>query len=190
MNTLITSDKLTQLFSTYPNEYQEDDTIDGKELWSFKFQKKYYENAIKMLIAGESYKKWHDKIYSTILDIQQTYVVWENLLDKISNYLVEDRHLIISPENFYITKVCDLPNIEAIAYEILTEAKHFMTILSKRDVETREKIYNIEMEMFATFKNDSFKFSVNYIHNPNELDSIIKNKNVLFHKRLIYASNR
>ncbi len=111
-------------------------------------------------------------------------------MDKILNYLEGDRHLVISPENFYITKVSDLPNIEAIVYEILPDTKHFTTILSKRDVETREKIYNIEMKMFETFKSESFKFSVNHINKPYELDSIIKNKNVLFHKRSIYASSR
>ncbi len=189
MNILITNDQLTKSFSTYPDEYQEEYTIDGKEL-SFKLQKKNAENAIKMLLVGESYKRQHDQIYSTILDISQTYVVWENLVDKILNYLEGDRHLVISPENFYITKVSDLPNIEAIVYEILPDTKHFTTILSKRDIETREKIYNIEMKMFETFKSESFKFSVNHINKPYELDSIIKNKNVLFHKRSIYASSR
>ena len=190
MDTQIISDKLTKSFSSYPDEYQKDDSIDGKEMLSYRFQNNYAENAIKMLLARESYKKWHDQIYNFLLDISKTYVEWENPLEKILNYLEEDRSLIVNPKNFYIKQVSELPNIEAIVYEILPDARHFMTILSKRDLETREKIYYIEMKMFETFKNESFKFSVSYTHKPYELDSIIKNKNVLFHKRSIYASSR
>lgn len=142
-----------------------------------------------MLLARESYKKWHDQIYSSLLDVSKTYVAWENPTEQSLNYLDEDRSLILNPENFYIKYVSELPNIEAIVYEILPDARHFTTILSKRDLEIREKIYLIEMKMFETFKNENLRFSVNYIYKPDELAAIIKNKNVIFHKRSIYASN-
>lgn len=190
MDTQIISDRLTRSFFTYPDDYQDDDSIDGKELWRHKSQNTYAENAITMLLTRENYKKWHEQIYSFQLNISKTCVVWENPTEQILNYLDEYRSLILNPENYYINNVSDLPNIEAIIYEILPNARHFTTILSKRDLETREKIYNIEMKMFETFKSKNFRFSVNYIHKPDELAAIIKNKNVLFHKRSIYASNR
>lgn len=190
MDTQIIVDKFIKSFFAYPDEYQKDDCIDGRELWSFGFQNKYAENAITVVLAKENYIKWYGQNYRALLDVSKAYGVWVDSTDTILNYLEEDRSLILNLENFYIKNVSELRNIEAIVYEILPDARHFTTILSKRDLETREKIYVIEMKIFETFKNEKFSFSVNYIHKPDELTAIIKNKNVLFQKRSIYASNR
>jgi len=111
------------------------------------------------------------------------------IIDKIPKDSLADNNYF-SPENFYVNNICELPNIEAIVSEIFSSEKHFMTILSNRDIATREKIYLVELKMFELFSKENFRFSVNYIHKPGELDSLIKNKTVLFHKRPIYATSR
>lgn len=161
-----------------------DDIIHEKGLLYYRIQKKHLDHTIKMLIEYENYKKLYDK---PIWENPQNYVIWENFSEKLSKYLEVEKNLIITPENFYLQSICNLPNVEAIICEILPDAKHFITILSKRDLETREKIYNIEMEMFDSYKDKQFRFSVNYIHKQHELNLLIKNKKVLFHKRSIYA---
>lgn len=93
----------------------------------------------------------------------------------------------LSPENFYLQKVSKLPNIEAITYEDLSHIKYFTTILSKRDIDIREHIYDIEMEMFTLYPDSQFNFSVTYLRKPNSLGVLIRNKRVLFHKDSIYG---
>ncbi len=78
MDTQIISDNLTKSFSSYPDEYQEDDSINGKEIWCYNFQNKYAENAITMLIPGELFKEWYDQINCILMDISKTCVIREN----------------------------------------------------------------------------------------------------------------
>ncbi len=153
------------------------------------FIDKDFENSICMLVDNVRAKRWHNKIYSDFFYDSKSYVTWENYEEIIFEHLKIDKFLPATPENFYVNNICKLPNIEAIVYGVLPTEKHFITILSKRDLMTREKIYLVELKMFDIFKNENFRFSVDYIHNSEELASLIKGKSVLFHKHSIYGTN-
>lgn len=97
------------------------------------------------------------------------------------------KSLRTSAQEFYREHIRHLPGVEAILCETLSDITHFMTILSTRDVETREKIYSVEMQMFDVYTNDQLTFSVSYLHHPENLYMFIKNKNVLFLKQTVYG---
>lgn len=176
MDTEILIDKLINPQSPYAYEYKENDAINEKSGGNWWDQIKFPDNFTKEPIDLKLIMLWLE---------QREYILGETF-----NFFQTEKELGSNSKFFYTQKVIGLPNIEAIVYEILSNSQHFMTILSKRDLETREKIYNIEMKMFDTFKNENFKFSVNYINKPDELYSMIKNKNVLFHKNPIYAEHK
>jgi len=97
------------------------------------------------------------------------------------------KSLRTSAQDFYHEHIRHLPGVEAILCETLSDITHFLTILSARDVETREKIYRVEMDMFDGYKNTQLTFSVSYLHNPEDLYMFIKNRNVLFLKQAVYG---
>jgi len=93
----------------------------------------------------------------------------------------------ISPETYYVREISNLSNVEAITTGSFNNYKHFKTILNKRDVEIREKIYKVELEMHEIFENETFVFSIDHLENSQELNTFIKDKSVLFYKQFIYA---
>ena len=97
------------------------------------------------------------------------------------------RMQIVAPEVFFINRVHNLPNIEAVVRHVFHDYSHFITVLSYRDIEVRDKLYNIELEMFEEFPDCRFYFTVSWLSDNNNLITFIKNKEVLFYKSLINA---
>ena len=60
----------------------------------------------------------------------------------------------------YVDSVSHLPNVKAVALRQTNDTRHFITILDKRNIETREKIYEVEMSIFDRYLNEQFDFSV------------------------------
>ena len=93
-------------------------------------------------------------------------------------------------EEFYYEHICHLPGVEAILCETLSDITHFITILSTRDVETREKIYRVELNLFELYQDSQVTFSVSYLHNSGDLHTFSNNKKVLFQKQAGYGEQR
>jgi len=87
------------------------------------------------------------------------------------------------PEYTYTESIHILPGVKAIVCEHISDVKHLITILNKRNLETREKIYRVEMKMFDLYPNMQFQFSVYCFSDQEELDISIKNKNILYFER-------
>jgi hypothetical protein len=68
--------------------------------------------------------------------------------------------------------------------------RHISTILSKRDVETSERIYEIEMRVSELYPDEQFCFTVDWIHEESDLSLIIRDNKVLFRKGSIYVGQR
>ncbi len=83
-------------------------------------------------------------------------------------------------EYTYLELIHGLLSVKAIVCESISNIKHFITILNKRDVETREKIYRVEMKMFDMYPNKQFQFSIYHFQIQKDLDTFIKNKNILY----------
>ncbi|RLC14968.1 MAG: hypothetical protein DRI57_13620 [Deltaproteobacteria bacterium] len=96
----------------------------------------------------------------------------------------------IFPENCYVRNVCGLPNIEAVICKNVSGFRHISTILNKRDVETSERIYEIEMKVSELYPDEQFYFTVDWIHEDDDLSLIIRDNEVLFRKGPIYAEQR
>lgn len=88
----------------------------------------------------------------------------------------------ISPNHFYNSNIYKLQSVKAIVCEVVNNVTYLKTILSKRDVETREKIYEVEMRMFDRFKDVHFEFSTDYFRTPQELSMLLVNKTILFYE--------
>lgn len=88
----------------------------------------------------------------------------------------------LSPAEFYCQQICRLPGVEAILQEYQPDVTHFITILAHRDLETREKIYAVEMEMFAAYPHLALTFSVSYLPTPHDVSMFLKHRHVLFQK--------
>ncbi|QTA79510.1 Uncharacterized protein dnl_17810 [Desulfonema limicola] len=110
-------------------------------------------------------------------------------IDQIENLLfIEKKHNISIPSEIsYVQKVCNMPDVEAIVYEKISGFKYITTILNKRDIVTSEKIYEVEMEISELYPNEQFYFNVDWLHETYDINSAIKGKKVIFHKRIIYA---
>ena len=102
----------------------------------------------------------------------------------ISNEII---NLNISPEYFYLHSIPQSTTIEAITTDINNNNKYFTTFFSKRDVDLRNKIYEIEIKLHENYKNNNFIFSIEHIDNSDEINSYIKNKTVIFCKPIKYA---
>jgi len=101
---------------------------------------------------------------------------------------IEKKHNISIPSEIsYVQKVCNMPNVEAIVYEKISGFKYITTILNKRDIVTSEKIYKVEMETSELYPNEQFYFNVDWLNETYDINSAIKGKKVIFHKRIIYA---
>ena len=87
-----------------------------------------------------------------------------------------------TPKDLYTQNIHTLQDVKVIIYEILNDSQNFTTVLSKRNVETREQIYKTELQMFENFPLLNFQFSVRCITNENDIDSYIKNKELLYYK--------
>jgi hypothetical protein len=85
------------------------------------------------------------------------------------------------PEDLYTQNIHTLQDVKAIIYEILNDSQNFTTVLSKRNVETREQIYKTELQMFENFPRLNLRFSVRCITNESDIDSYIKNKKLLYY---------
>ncbi|MEE4355774.1 MAG: hypothetical protein V2I97_04845 [Desulfococcaceae bacterium] len=101
---------------------------------------------------------------------------------------IEKKHNISIPSEIsYVQKVCNMPSVEAIVYEKISGYKYITTILNKRDIVTSGKIYEVEMEISELYPNEQFYFNVDWLHETYDINSAIKGKKVIFHKRIIYA---
>jgi len=123
-------------------------------------------------------------------------VIWQDLFETV--YFIENEsdimplgnvvvlegegHLIVSPENTYLNGIYHLPSVKAIVLESTHDVKHFITVLDKRDLETREKIYEVEMRMFDQHPDEQFDFSIYCIDKKKEIDLVLKNKEILYYK--------
>lgn len=83
-------------------------------------------------------------------------------------------------EYTYLELIHGLPSVKAIVCESISNIKHFITVLNKRDIETREEIYKVEMKMFDMYPNKQFQFSIYHFQNQKDLDIFIRNKNILY----------
>ena len=119
-------------------------------------------------------------------DISETVYLTENESDIItlSDVVVwgGEGHLAVSPENTYLNEIYPLPNVKAVVLESTHDVKHFITVLYKRDIETREKIYDVEMRMFDQYPDEQFDFSIYCIDNKKEIDLVLKDKEILYYK--------
>lgn len=85
-------------------------------------------------------------------------------------------------EYTYLHFIYRLPSVKAIVCESTPDVTNFITILDKRDLKTREKIYRAEMRMFDLYPNKPFEFSVYHFHNQKDINIFIKNKKILFYE--------
>lgn len=65
------------------------------------------------------------------------------------------------PKHFYFYNVSKLKNVKDIIHE-KRNVDYFTTTLTKRDVKTREKIYEIESKMYNKFKKKNFRFYIKW----------------------------
>lgn len=127
-------------------------------------------------------------LVSSIEDSANIYATGQSLFSIF--YLLLIHQEPTEPLSYYLSKISKLPNIEAIIYERKGDFYFFETILSKRDIETNHKIYDIEMEMFINFDCNTFEFAVTSLDDDLEIDSLIANRNVIFLKDIIYAQSK
>lgn len=90
-------------------------------------------------------------------------------------------------ESYYSFKVQRLPNLEAIIFSENNNIKYLTTILSMRDTKTREKIYDIELDLYDYYPDQNFYFIVDYISSQDQLHLSIKDKNVLYYKPPVHV---
>lgn len=88
----------------------------------------------------------------------------------------------LSAVQFYIQKVKNLPNVRAILSEALPDSKHLLTVLNVRNLDTRERIYEIEMQMYDNYPNGKYTFSIKHIQDSHELHLFLKDKTALLVK--------
>lgn len=119
-------------------------------------------------------------------DTYETVYLTENESDIITSgnvvVLEGEGHLVVSPENTYLNAIYHLPNVKAVVLESTHYVKHFITVLDKRDIEIREKIYDVEMRMFDQYPDEQFDFSIYCIDNKKEIDLVLKDKEILYYK--------
>ncbi len=119
-------------------------------------------------------------------DISETVYLIENesYTIPLGNVVVlgGEGHLVVSPENTYLNEIYHLPSVKAVVLESTHDVKHFITVLDKRDLETREKIYDVEMRVFDHYPDEQFDFSIYCIDKKKEIDLVLKNKEILYYK--------
>ena len=134
-------------------------------------------------IEPKECEKWATVIYK---DTSETVYLTENESDIITlgNVVVigSEGHLVVSSENTYLNQIYHLPSVKAVVLESTRDVKHFITVLDKRDLETREKIYEVEMRMFDHYTDEQFDFSIYCVDKKEEIDLVLKNKEILYYK--------
>lgn len=127
-------------------------------------------------------------VWATVIlkDTYETVYLTENESDIITlgNVVVleGEGHLAVSPENTYLNAIYHLPNVKAVVLESTHGVKHFITVLDKRDIETRGKIYDVEIRMFDQYPDEQFDFSIYCIDKKKEIDMVLKDKEILYYK--------
>lgn len=126
----------------------------------------------------------HDQGY-----FYQTYLIESE--NTITGYAIENQPEIytsidvdetsVKAEDFYTQNVHNLPDVKAIVKEKLNDSQYFTTVLSKRNIETREQIYKIELQVFKNFPREYFRFSVRCIANKSDIGYYIINKKLLYY---------
>ena len=125
---------------------------------------------------------------SPFIEEHNTYSLIVSDLSRITDRLQDTwKPQVLSPEKYYAYEVSKLPNIEAIVFYESENIKRFTTILSKRDIEVREKIYDIELKMIEIYLDFNIYFVIDYITKSTDLNSLITNKRVLYHKPMVHA---
>jgi hypothetical protein len=167
--------------------------IDSGDIINIKLRFNRYARVYYTLATSECTIKneWIEAInqYQGYVD-DTRWVVYENT---IAGYLDEDQpeiHQItlavdepaFLPEFYYNQNVHALQDVKAIIYERIDASQCFTAVLSDRNIETREEIYKIELQMFENFPHGNFRFSVRCIPNKSDIDSYIKTKNLLYYK--------
>lgn len=129
---------------------------------------------------NEVWDNYYKVVYPTEIESTVTLVETTGSSAELLGYTEE---LLDLTEYTYLEIIHGLPSVKAIVCESISDVKHFITILDKRDIETREKIYRVEMRMFDLYPNKQFQFSVYHFHSQEDIDIFIKNKNILFFER-------
>ncbi|MBU3980991.1 MAG: hypothetical protein KKG97_06715 [Proteobacteria bacterium] len=129
---------------------------------------------------NEVWDNYYKVVYPTEIESAETFVEVTGSSVELLGYTEE---LLDLTEYTYLEIIHGLPSVKAIVCESTPDVKHFITILDKRDIETREKIYRVEMRMFDLYPNKQFQFSVYHFHSQKDIDIFIKNKNILFFER-------
>ena len=134
-------------------------------------------------IEPKECEEWINVIWK---DISETVYLTENesYIIPLGNVVVLGGagNLVVSPENTYFNEIYHLPSVKAIVLESTRDVKHFITVLDKRDLETREKIYEVEMRMFDHYPDEQFDFSIYCIDKKKEIDLVLKDKEILYYK--------
>ena len=134
-------------------------------------------------IEPKEWDSWSNVIWK---DISETVYLIENesYTIPLGNVVVlgGEGHLVVSPENTYLNEIYHLPSVKAVVLESTHDVKHFITVLDKRDLETREKIYEVEMTMFDHYPDEQFDSSIYCIDKKKEIDLVVKNKEILYYK--------
>jgi hypothetical protein len=167
--------------------------IDSGDIINIKLRFNRYARVYYTLATSECNikKEWIEAInqYQGYVNNSQ-WTVYENT---IAGYLNEDQpeiHKItltvdepaFLPEVFYNQNVHALQDVKAIILERIDDSQCFTAVLSDRNIETREEIYKIELQMFEKFPHGNFRFSVRCIPSKSDIDSYIKTKNLLFYE--------
>lgn len=90
-----------------------------------------------------------------------------------------------NPNYFYLENVKNLDNVEYILKEKTGNSYHFITIINKENEKTRNQIYNVELAMYEKYekyKKYNFKFSIYQVSEEDEINIMIRGKNILFRK--------
>lgn len=102
---------------------------------------------------------------------------WMKLLMEIDHPIGME----ITLNDYYVERIKNLENVIAVAVENENKYTHFTTVMIKKNLEERSKIYKVEKEMFDRF-NENFTFSIQQIQDKKYLNEFLKNKVILFQK--------
>ncbi|SLM28866.1 hypothetical protein MTBBW1_1610028 [Desulfamplus magnetovallimortis] len=134
------------------------------------------------------YSQRNRKIKESIYDLELDTVTSDSSSEFSEiQQILEESEDISRPEIYYLKCVRDLPCVEAVFYQTMPELKCISTVLTTRDLDVTERIYDIEIRVSEKYTGEQFYFRVDWLHDNVDLNSIIKDKRVLFHKRSIDA---
>lgn len=130
---------------------------------------------------NDVWDNYNKVVYPTKIESTVTFGETTGYFVEVSGYTV--KLLADFAEYTYLELIHGLRSVKAIVCESISDIKHFITILDKRDIETREEIYKVEMKLFDLYPNKQIQFSIYSFQNQKDLDIFIKNKKLLYFER-------